>query len=66
MVTQQIPLLFSVSNEVPEHPVISPRSGHIFERRLIEKYIKDHGQDPITGESLEVEMLLDVKGRQPF
>ncbi|KAF7249205.1 hypothetical protein EG68_09067 [Paragonimus skrjabini miyazakii] len=35
-------LLCALSNEVPEHPVISPRSGHIFERRLIEKYLQEN------------------------
>ncbi|WAR02735.1 PRP19-like protein [Mya arenaria] len=54
-------LCCAISNEVPEHAVISPVSGHIFERRLIEKYIKDNGLDPITGEKLEIEMLIDVK-----
>lgn len=51
-----------VSNEVPEHPVLSPISGHIFERRLIEKYVKENGTDPITGDKLAMEMLIDVKG----
>ena len=53
---------FPVSNEVPEHPVISPVSGHIYEKRLIEKYIKENGTDPMTGDKLAMEMLLDVKG----
>ena len=38
-------LYFSVSNEVPEHPVVSPVSGCVYERRLIEKYITDNGAD---------------------
>ena len=51
----------SVSNEVPEHPVISPLSGCIYERRLIEKYINEHGVDPMTEDKLSAEQLIDVK-----
>lgn len=51
-----------VSNEVPEQPVISPVSGSIFEKRLIEKYINENGLDPINGKELTVEQLIDIKG----
>ncbi|CAH8832170.1 unnamed protein product [Trichobilharzia szidati] len=54
-------LLCSLSNEVPEHPVVSPRSGYIFERRLIEKYLAENGTDPIDQQPLAVEELIDVK-----
>ncbi|KAK4472561.1 hypothetical protein MN116_003801 [Schistosoma mekongi] len=54
-------LLCSLSNEVPEHPVVSPRSGHIFERRLIEKYLSENGTDPIDQQPLAVEELIDIK-----
>lgn len=54
-------LLCSLSNEVPEHPVVSPRSGHIFERRLIEKYLGENGTDPIDQQPLAVEELIDIK-----
>ncbi|XP_034947870.1 pre-mRNA-processing factor 19-like [Chelonus insularis] len=50
-----------VSNEVPDHPVISPVSGSIFEKRLIEKYIAENGIDPINGKELTVEQLIEVK-----
>lgn len=53
----------AVSNEVPEHPVISPASGAIFERRLIEKYLVENGVDPINGKELSVDMLIDVKSK---
>ncbi|XP_064613232.1 pre-mRNA-processing factor 19-like [Liolophura sinensis] len=54
-------LCCAISNEVPEHPVVSPVSGHVFEKRLIEKYIGDNGADPMNGEKLSVDMLLDIK-----
>jgi pre-mRNA-processing factor 19 len=53
----------AVSNEVPEHPVIYPASGAIFERRLIEKYLVENGVDPINGKELSVDMLIDVKSK---
>ncbi|XP_071446666.1 pre-mRNA-processing factor 19 [Hetaerina americana] len=54
-------LCCAISNEVPENPVISPVSGSIFEKRLIEKYISENGVDPINGKDLSVEMLIEVK-----
>ncbi|EUB61014.1 Pre-mRNA-processing factor [Echinococcus granulosus] len=54
-------LCCSLSNEVPEEPVLSPRSGHIFERRLIEKYLTETGCDPINQQPLSPEELIEVK-----
>lgn len=51
----------SISGTVPEDPVISKKSGHLFERRLIEKYIRETGKCPITQESLSLEELLPVQ-----
>ena len=53
----------TVSNEVPEHPCVSPSSNCVFERRLIEKYIAENGTDPISGEQLSEEQLIDIKGK---
>lgn len=53
--------LFLVSNEIPDVPVISPSSGAIFEKRLIEKYLQENGVDPITGKDLTPEELIEVK-----
>lgn len=41
---------------------MSPASGHVFERRLIEKYIAENGTDPITGDALAEEQLIEIKG----
>lgn len=51
----------SVTNEVPEQPVVSPASGAIFERRIIEKYILENGCDPITGKDITVDDLIELK-----
>lgn len=42
--------------------MISKKSGHVFEKRLIEKYIADHGKNPVTGDSLSAEDLVEVQG----
>lgn len=55
-------VLLAVSNEVPEHPCVSPVSNQVFERRLIEKYIAENGADPINGQPLSEEQLIDIKG----
>lgn len=54
--------LISVSGEVPENPVLSPVSNHVFERRLIEKFVSENGTDPITGDVLSESDLIDIKG----
>lgn len=50
--------------EAPLDPVISTKSGHIYERRLITKYITENGTDPLTGEKLEESDLLTVKASE--
>lgn len=55
-------LFSTVSNEVPEHPCVSPVSNHVYERRLIEKYIAENGTDPINNQPLSEEQLIDIKG----
>lgn len=52
----------AVCHEVPEQPVVSPASGHVFEKRLVVKYVEESGTDPINGEPLAVEQLIDING----
>ncbi|KAH8811945.1 WD40-repeat-containing domain protein [Xylogone sp. PMI_703] len=54
-------MLCSISGEAPQHPVASAKSGHVFERRLIEAYIAENHKDPVNGEELEVSDLIDLK-----
>lgn len=54
----------AVSGSVPEEPVISPKSGAVFERRLIEKYLQESNVDPVSGEELDITELIPVKGNK--
>uniref|UniRef100_A0A8V0ZDD1 Pre-mRNA-processing factor 19 n=1 Tax=Gallus gallus TaxID=9031 RepID=A0A8V0ZDD1_CHICK len=56
----------AVSNEVPEHPCVSPVSNHVYERRLIEKYIAENGTDPVNNQPLSEEQLIDIKVAHPI
>jgi pre-mRNA-processing factor 19 len=51
----------AISGEPPQDPVVSSKSGHIFERRLILKYVNENGKDPMNGEKLEESDLVTVK-----
>jgi len=51
----------AISGEPPQDPVISSKSGHVYERRLILKNITENGADPITGEKMEEGDLISVK-----
>ncbi|RKO89430.1 WD40-repeat-containing domain protein [Blyttiomyces helicus] len=51
----------ALSGEAPEFPVVSKKTGHLFEKRLIEKYLADNGVDPITNEEMTLDDLVAVK-----
>jgi len=55
-------MICAISGETPEEPVISKKSGHVFEKRVIEKYLRENdGKDPITHEAMSSEDLLPIK-----
>ena len=41
--------------------MVSPVSGQVFEKRLIEKYIQENGVDPLNQQPLSVEDLIELK-----
>ncbi|VFQ85430.1 unnamed protein product [Cuscuta campestris] len=51
----------SISGEVPEEPVVSLKSGLLFDKRLIERHILDYGKCPVTGEPLTVDDVVPIK-----
>ncbi|KAF2011417.1 WD40 repeat-like protein [Aaosphaeria arxii CBS 175.79] len=54
-------MLCAISGEAPQAPVASRKSGNVFERRLIETHIAEHHTDPVTGEDLTVDDLIELK-----
>lgn len=54
-------MLCAISGEAPREPVASRKSGNVFERRLIEAHISEHHTDPVTGEDLAIEDLIELK-----
>ncbi|KAJ4320728.1 hypothetical protein N0V94_003258 [Neodidymelliopsis sp. IMI 364377] len=57
-------MLCAISGEAPREAVASRKSGNVFERRLIEAHIAEHHTDPVTGEELAVEDLIELKSPQ--
>ncbi|KAG2485908.1 hypothetical protein HYH03_015352 [Edaphochlamys debaryana] len=51
----------SISGTVPEQGVVSTKSGHLYEKTLIEKYVRETGKCPVTGEALSLDDLLPLK-----
>ena len=54
-------MLCAISGEAPQAPVASRKSGNVFEKRLIEAHIAEHHTDPVTGEDLSVDDLIELK-----
>ena len=54
----------AISGEPPHDPVVSSKTGHVYERRLIVKYITENGTDTITGEKLEESDLISIKASE--
>ncbi|CAG8572491.1 3904_t:CDS:2 [Acaulospora colombiana] len=54
-------MLCAISGEPPQEPVVSKKSGNVYEKRLIEKYIAEYGKDPVSGEETSEDDLLEIK-----
>ncbi|PKS13367.1 hypothetical protein jhhlp_000138 [Lomentospora prolificans] len=51
----------AISGEAPQEPVLSKKSGAVYEKRLIEQYVEQHGTEPETNEALTLEDLIPLK-----
>jgi len=51
----------ALSGNPLEEPVVSIKTGHVFEKKIIEKHIENTGQCPITGTNLEKKDLMPLK-----
>lgn len=56
-------IMFIVSGEVIKQGVISKKSGHLFEKNLIEKVIATTNQCPITKNDLSIDDLIPIQGK---
>jgi len=54
-------MLCALSGQTPKDPVVSVKSGHLYEKSLVTKYIEINGKDPITDEELTIEDLISIK-----
>eukprot|EP00850_Spirogloea_muscicola_P001047 SM000004S14917 [mRNA] locus=s4:227863:232784:+ [translate_table: standard] len=54
----------AISGVSPEDPVVSKKSGLLFEKRLVQQYIAEHGSDPVTGVPLAEDDLLPIKSNK--
>ena len=54
-------MLCAISGVAPEAPVASTKSGRVFEKRLIEAHIAEHGTDPISNETLNSQDLIELQ-----
>lgn len=55
-------LFCAISGQPPLHPVLSGKSGHVYEKELVLKYLNENeGKDPITGDSLTKDDLVEIK-----
>ncbi|KAL6057393.1 Pre-mRNA-processing factor 19 [Balamuthia mandrillaris] len=52
----------ALSGTEPEEPVVSRVSGHVFEKRLIEKYLENATTCPITKQPLSTDDLIPLQG----
>jgi len=51
----------SISGNPTEEPVISKKTGHLFEKRLITKYIESTGECPITHQPMTLEDVITLQ-----
>jgi len=59
-----VKMFCQISGQTPEDPVVTAKSGFLFERRLIEKYIDSTGKCPVSGEELSADDLISIKANK--
>ena len=52
----------SLTGEKLEEAVVSKKSGYIFEKKVIEKYLEINLMCPVTDQPLSLEDLIPLKG----
>jgi|EP00927_Polykrikos_kofoidii_P067037 pre-mRNA-processing factor 19 len=54
-------IVCSISGIAPEEPAFSPKTGHVYEKRLIIKQIEITGKCPVTQEAISKDDIVDMK-----
>jgi len=57
-------IVCAISGDIPDTPVVSHVSGHVFEKRLLEKWVEDKGTDPVNNEPLSMEQTTEIKSSE--
>jgi len=57
-------IVCAISGTHPEEPVFSPKTGHVYEKRLITKHIQSSGKCPVTKEELTQDDITDMKSNK--
>jgi len=57
-------IVCAISGHAPEEPVFSPKTGHVYDKRLIEKHIQSAGKCPVTKEELTEDDLVAMKANK--
>lgn len=57
-------IVCAVSGHPPEEPVFSPKTGHMYEKRIIVKHLESTGKCPVTKMDLVKDDLVDVKANK--
>jgi len=50
----------AISGQVPSEPVVSRKTGTLFEKRLIHSHLDSDGRCPVTGEDMDKEDLVEI------
>eukprot|EP00158_Paraphelidium_tribonemae_P003249 Partr_v1_DN25990_c0_g1_i2_m68324 putative PRP19 PSO4 pre-mRNA processing factor 19 homolog (S. cerevisiae) len=54
-------MICSLSGEIPEKPVCSVKTGHVYESRLIERHLAEHHKCPITNQPMSTADLIPLQ-----
>lgn len=57
-------IVCAISGNAPEEPVFSAKTGHVYEKRLIEQLIQSGGKCPVTKEELTLDDISSMKANK--
>jgi pre-mRNA-processing factor 19 len=63
---EHIKMFCSISGQIPQIPVVSVKTGHIYEKHLLEKYVKETGECPISGLSMTMDDIIVIEMKDPI